>query len=289
MGKEDFRLSGYSITRRLGTGARTVIYLAKEDATRNMVALKRAVYERPEDTRIFEQMEQEYEVARQIDSPYIRKCYKLIRIRSMLKTRELYLSMEWFDGQALEDSPSLSIVDVLLVFRMVANGLHAMHQKGFIHCDIKPNNILFNPSGTVKIIDLGQSCPIGTRKQRIQGTPDYIAPEQVRREPLDQRTDIFNLGATMYWAFTGKNVPTLIPKNDTLGIPVPVKDFQAPHEIHKRIPMGISKLIMDCVKNRQSDRPTTMGEVMSRLDLLIHSILGPKMQNPKAGPVPNLQ
>lgn len=289
MGKEDIKLSGYSIIRRLGTGARTVIYLAKEDATRNTVALKRAVAERPEDARIFEQMEQEYDIARQIDSPYVRKCYKLLRIRSMLKTKELYLAMEWFDGLALEDSPSLSIVDVLLVFRMVANGLHAMHQRGFVHCDIKPNNILFNPSGTVKIIDLGQSCRIGARKQRIQGTPDYIAPEQVRREPLDQRTDIFNLGATMYWAFTGKNVPTLIPKNDTLGMVMPVNQFQAPHEIHKRIPMGISKLIMDCVRERPADRPVTMGDVMSRLDLLIHSILGPKMQNPKGGAVSNLQ
>jgi eukaryotic-like serine/threonine-protein kinase len=213
-----------------------------------------------------------------------------MRVRSMLKTKELFLSMEWFDGTALEESPGLSVVDVLLVFRMVADGLHAMHQKGFVHCDIKPNNILFNPSGAVKIIDLGQSCTIGTRKQRIQGTPDYIAPEQVRREPLDQRTDIFNLGATMYWAFTGKNVPTLIPKNDTLGLPAaPVKELVAPHEMHKRIPVGVSKLIMDCVKDRQSDRPTTMGDVMSRLDLLIHSILGPKMQTSKPGGVANLQ
>ncbi|HSV26551.1 MAG TPA: serine/threonine-protein kinase [Sedimentisphaerales bacterium] len=289
MGKEDIKLSGYSIIRRLGTGARTVIYLAKEDATRNTVALKRAVAERPEDARIFEQMEQEYEIARQIDSPYVRKCHRLLRIRSMLRTKELYLVMEWFDGMALEDSPSLSIVDVLLVFRMVANGLHAMHQRGFVHCDIKPNNILFNPSGTVKIIDLGQSCRTGARKQRIQGTPDYIAPEQVRREPLDQRTDIFNLGATMYWAFTGKNVPTLIPKNDTLGMAMPASQFQSPHEIHRRIPIGISKLIMDCVRERQADRPATMGDVMSRLDLLIHSILGPKMQNPKGGAVSNLQ
>jgi eukaryotic-like serine/threonine-protein kinase len=290
MGKEDLKISGYTIVRRVGTGARTVIYLAKEEATRNQVALKRAVYERPEDVRIFEQMEQEYDIARQIDSPYIRKCYKLMRVRSMLKTKELFLAMEWFDGTALEESPGLSVVDVLLVFRMVANGLHAMHQKGFVHCDIKPNNILFNPGGSVKIIDLGQSCTIGTRKQRIQGTPDYIAPEQVRREPLDQRTDIFNLGATMYWAFTGKNVPTLIPKNDTLGLPAaPTKELLAPHEMHKRIPVGVSKLIMDCVKDRPSDRPTTMGDVMSRLDLLIHSILGPKMQNSRPGGVPNLQ
>ena len=66
----------------------------------------------------------------------------------------------------------------------------------------------------LKIIDLGQSCKLGAIKSRIQGTPDYIAPEQVLRKHISHRTDIFNLGATMYWALTGKNVPTLIPKNE---------------------------------------------------------------------------
>ena len=95
----------------------------------------------------------------------------------MFKLKELLLSMELFEGETLEDGPTLSLGDVLLVFRMVATGLNAMHQRGFIHCDIKPNNILLSKSGSINIIDLGQSCRIGTIKARIQGTPDYIAPE----------------------------------------------------------------------------------------------------------------
>ena len=94
----------------------------------------------------------------------------------MFAVKEMLLSMELFDGKNLEDSPSLSLLDVLLVFRMVASGLQAMHQQGFVHCDIKPNNILISEAGSIKIIDLGQSCKIGTIKPRIQGTPDYIAP-----------------------------------------------------------------------------------------------------------------
>lgn len=285
MARDNLNLRGFTITNRLGTGARSVIYLATDNDSGRTVALKRAVYERPEDSRIFEQIENEYKVAQHIDHPYVRKCYKLIKIRKILKTRELLLSMEMFQGQTLEDAPSLSIVDVLLVFRMVATGLNAMHQKGYIHCDAKPNNILIGPKGAIKIIDLGQSCRVGTRKPRIQGTPDYIAPEQVRREPLDQRTDVFNLGATMYWAFTGKNVPTLIPRK-TDGIkPVVLNEFPTPHEVHKRIPVGVSRLVMDCAEDNPYQRPATMTEVISRMDLLIHSILGNKLN--KDGPGDN--
>jgi len=68
-------------------------------------------------------------MARRIDHPYVRKCYKLKKIRSMFKVKELLLSMELFDGQSLEDGPTLSLVDVLLVFRMVATGLMLCTEK----------------------------------------------------------------------------------------------------------------------------------------------------------------
>jgi len=132
-----------------------------------------------------------------------------------------------------------------------------------------------NKSGTIKIIDLGQSCKIGTTKQRIQGTPDYIAPEQVRRKPLGPKTDIFNLGATMYWAITGQNVPTLIPKKDNFGLPV-TEVCRAPHEIRKQMPLAISKLVMDCIKDNPVDRPSNMMILVSRLDSMVHSLLGGK-------------
>jgi serine/threonine-protein kinase len=143
---------------------------------------------------------------------------------------------------------------------------------------MKPNNILINKNGAIKIIDLGQSCPIGTTKSRIQGTPDYIAPEQVKRRTLGPRTDVFNLGATMYWALTGKNVPTLIPKKiATVGRYESQKCY-APHELKPQIPVGVSKLVMDCVKQDPTERPGNMMDVISRLDLMIHSIFGGKIR-----------
>jgi len=289
MAKDILNVGGFTIKKRIGTGARSTIYLATDHQTNTDIALKRIIFERPEDARVFEQTENEYKVAQRINHPYVRKCYKLKKIRSMLNVKEMLLSMELFEGKTLEDGPTLSLVDVLLVFRMVATGLNAMHREGIIHCDIKPNNIIISKVGSIKIIDLGQSCKIGTTKRRIQGTPDYIAPEQVRRKPLGPRTDVFNLGATMYWALTGKNVPTLIPKrngtlipkrNGALGTVIP-RNCPAPHELKKRIPIGISRLVMDCVKDNPAQRPPNMMMVISRLDLMIHSLIGSKIKTNK--------
>ena len=282
MGKDILDIGGFSIQKRIGIGARSTIYLATDEQDKTTIALKRVIFELPEDIRIFEQMETEFKVARRIDNPYIRKCYKIKKIRSMFKVTEMLLSMEYFDGVSLEEGSNLSLVDVLLVFSMVADGLHAMHQKGFVHCDIKPNNILMDKAGSIKIIDLGQSCKIGTIKKRIQGTPDYIAPEQVNRKPMGPKTDVFNLGATMYWALTGRNVPTLIPKKDEMGMIIP-QQCRAPHEMRKQIPIGISKLVMDCVEDDPSQRPVNMMAIISRLDLMIHSIMGDKIRANKNG------
>jgi len=277
MTKDILSVGGFTLLQRIGSGARSTIYLAMDEEDQTNVALKRVIFEKPEDIRVFEQTENEYRVARRIDHPYVRKCYKLRKIRSMFKVKEMLLSMEYFDAKTLEDSPTLSLGDVLLVFRMVAGGHYAMHQQGFVHCDIKPNNILLSKPGSIRIIDLGQSCKIGTTKPRIQGTPDYIAPEQVRRKPLGPKTDIFNLGATMYWALTGKNVPTLIPKKSSFGLPVR-EPCRAPHEIKKRIPLNISRLVMDCIKDDPTERPASMMTIISRLDLMIHSIFADKIK-----------
>ncbi|MHC4426382.1 MAG: serine/threonine protein kinase [Planctomycetota bacterium] len=280
MAKDILDIGGFTILKRIGTGARSTIYLAANEENGTKVALKRVIFERPEDSRIFEQVETEYKVARLIDHPYVRKCHELRKIRSVFKVKEMLLSMEYFDGRNLEDCPTLSLGDVLLVFRMVASGLNAMHQHGFVHCDIKPNNLLIDKSGSIRIIDLGQSCKIGTIKTRIQGTPDYIAPEQVKRKPLVPKTDIFNLGATMYWALTGKHAPTLIPKKNKFGLPV-TESRRAPHELKKQLPVGISKLVMDCIENDPTQRPRNMMTVISRLDLMVHSIFGGKIKTNK--------
>ena len=273
MNNQILDIDGFTIIKSIGTGARTTIYLARDEATRQKVALKRAILENPEDTRIFEQIANEYKVSQNIDHPYIRKCHKIIKKRKLLKVNEVLLSMEMFEGRSLEESNSFSLGDLLLIFRMIATALNGMHQRGYVHCDIKPNNILISDEGSIKIIDLGQSCKIGAIKSRIQGTPDYIAPEQVHKQHLSHRTDIFNFGATMYWALTGKNVPTLIPLKSEIGMPVnKIKEFRTPRQVYKQIPKKVSEIVMRCIEEKPAKRPENMSEIIATFDGLIRDI-----------------
>jgi len=141
-----------------------------------------------------------------------------------------------------------------------------MHDLGYLHTNIKPNNILLTDNGSIKIIDFGQSCPIGFKKPRIQGTPDYIAPEQVERRRLTQQTDVFNLGATLYWALTGKAYPTVIGKGGQRQTTHHRSLIPPPHELNNDVPPGLSKLSMDCCRHDPPRRPMGMKEVISRLE-----------------------
>ncbi len=279
MTAESPKFEGYEIVRRLGVGAGSVIYAVRSRETDEMFALKHVERIEGKDKRMVEQVINEYRVASLINHPYVRNIYKMKRVKRGFQTKEVFLLMEYCPGVSLEQSSSRSILDLLLIFRMVADGMNGMHNAGLVHCDMKPNNIIINDDGGIRIIDLGQSCPLGTVKPRIQGTPDYISPEQVKRKPLTKATDIFNLGATMYWAFTGKHIPTMIPKR-TNGIELALNDnvgpAKSPNELKPAIPMGVSNLIMECVEKDPRRRPSDMPTLISRLDLLIHMIAGNK-------------
>jgi len=127
----------------------------------------------------------------------------------------------------------------------------------------------------VKIIDFGQTCPIGHRKQRIQGTPDYMAPEQVKRGVLDQRRDVFNLGASMYWVLTGQNYPTTMSKSDSpseIKLALTSTDVPTPEQVNSECPAALSRLVMDCCHRDRAKRPYDMGEVIRRLDVARHHL-----------------
>ncbi len=272
-------LPGYEIVRKLGFGAASVIYSVKKKDTGDIYAVKHVVRQEGEDSRMIDQVETEFRVGSRLNHPYIRNYYEIERRRKRLKTREVIMKMEYCPGVSLEQSRQRSLIDLLLIFRMVADGMLGMHSQGFLHCDMKPNNIIIADTGAIRIIDLGQSCTIGTVKPRIQGTPDYIAPEQVKRKHLNPRTDVFNLGATMYWALTGKHVPTLIPKQtDRMDLVQTNRENPlTPRQIKSKIPIGVSNLVMECVRTDPRQRPEDMPTLISRLDLLIHMIAGGKL------------
>jgi serine/threonine protein kinase len=117
--------------------------------------------------------------------------------------------MEFIDSPPLSEHVNRgtrpSMPECLKIFLDVANGLQHMHEKGFVHADMKPLNILYDEDRRItKVIDLGQAVDVGTQKVRLQGSAGYISPEQAREvkerlyAPVTERTDVFNLGATMY-------------------------------------------------------------------------------------------
>jgi len=279
---QTLEVPGYQVVQFLGSGARSTIWHIRDRQTNKSFALKRVVKRQSTDEKFLTQARNEYRIGSQLDHENIRGIYRLRRVKKWLSVREIHLVMELCEGQTVQENRPVDMETVVEVFSRVADSLAYMNARGFVHADIKPNNIIVSPTGTVKIIDLGQSCPIGTIKERIQGTPDFIAPEQVRRRPLDARTDVFNFGAALYWTLTGKPIPTILPKKGNLTMVADLA-IRPPEEINPAVPHPLSKLVMDCVEVHPPHRPKSMDEVAARLDLVRHTIKrnGPQNAEPR--------
>lgn len=260
-------VAGYRVLDVLGYGANSTIFSVQDPKDAKVYALKRVVRKSEADDRFVEQMVNEYSVARQLDHVNIRRCLELKKKKVFFSLKEAYLLMEMVTGRNLFQERPTKLMDLVNVFIVVAEALHAMHKAGFLHADMKPNNIILTDEGNLKVIDLGQSCPIGTVKTRVQGTPDYIAPEQVRRRPLTAQTDMFNFGATMYWCVTDRYVPTLIP-NAADDANADRTLYQA-NEFNTDLPHTLNAIIMDCLADKPIDRPESMQAVRDRLSLAV--------------------
>lgn len=268
------KLLQYDVVERLGEGAGSVIYAVRDPATKKMFALKHVARVNDKDIRFVDQMQSEFEISKTFNHPNLRKSYDLKLNKTLLrKVTEAFLLMELVEGKALDVRPPGTLLEIIDTFIQAAKGLKAMHQMGFIHCDIKPNNIIRNSTGEVKVIDFGQTAKAGTVKERIQGTPDYIAPEQVNRRPITPQTDVYNLGATLYFALTGKPIPTLytVTKKGENSFLMDAT-IQSPAQINPKIPPALSNLVMDCISTRTEKRPADMDTVITRLELAQHTL-----------------
>ncbi len=284
--KKGDTVQGYRVMSEIGRGAASVIYLVQDPKTKQVWALKHVVKKNPKEQRFLDQTEAEYKIASQLDHESIRKIPRIIKKGSLLKTNELYLVMELVDGVSLHEEQPDDLATMVDIFRQTASALAQMHDRGFVHADMKPHNVIvgvdLDGNHTAKLIDLGQSCKIGTIKKRIQGTPDYIAPEQVHRRAITAKTDIYNFGATMYWVLTGKNIPTAMgTKSDSLmsslddalitkAIPV--------NEINPLVPDRLNDLIMQCIEINPDDRVEDMHIVADKLDLILGILRAPSIQ-----------
>jgi eukaryotic-like serine/threonine-protein kinase len=271
-------VEGFRVLNEIGQGAASVIYLVQDPKTKQIWCLKHVHRGDSKDDRFLQQTICEYQVASKLDHPNLRRVIKLAKKAKMLvQLTDVLLIMEYVDGKSMDLKPPKSFDDAIRIFQQTAAALNHMHERGFIHADMKPNNILITPGKNdtgpqVKVIDLGQSCKTGTIKPRIQGTPDYIAPEQVHRRPITAKTDIYNLGATMYWTLTARTIPTALAKGDSLVSRIDDALIPRPKpaiELNSRIPPKLNDLIMQCVEVDPSDRPASMSYIVDRLELII--------------------
>ncbi len=266
-------LFGYDVIDRIGEGAGSTIYAVSDPKNNHLYALKHVVNSGDKTIRFVEQLEAEHAVGQIVRHAGLRRTFDLkINKNLLFKVTDAALVMELFDGRMLEFAKPRTILGQIDVFIKTAQALDALHGLGYVHCDLKPNNILLNDVGEVKVIDLGQAAKLGTAKKRIQGTPDFIAPEQVQCQPVTYRTDVFNLGATMYWALAERRLPTLFTVKKKENSFLLDARIETPHSINSQVPQQLSNLVMECVKTSPVKRPKDMSEVVSRLEVIRHAI-----------------
>lgn len=262
---------GFKVIAPLGTGAASMVFAVQDPADKQVYALKHVVKNSEKDQRYIDQVELEYDIGSKLSHPNIRLLHKIHRVKKFFKVVEVGLTMELLDAPTLDKALPSTMLEAAGVFAQIARGLAHMHDRGFCHADMKPINVMITRGG-VKIIDLGQACALGTIKKRIQGTPGYIAPEQAHRQEMTAQTDIYNLGATMYWVLVGDTIPTAIPsKADAKAIagefaPVAVKPPVPPATRNRSIHPMLSDLILECVQVSPEDRPASMQLVAQRLE-----------------------
>ena len=262
---------GYEVIDFVGEGAGSLLYAVSHPQTKQIYALKHVQPKTDRDQRFVEQLENEYEVGRLVRHPGLRRSIEMKVNRTFFrKVTEAVLVLELFDGQPLDRQLPKRVAGIISIFIQTAEALDALHGLGFVHCDLKPNNILVSNEGDVKVIDLGQACPKGKAKSRIQGTPDYIAPEQVKCEAVSVATDIYNFGATLYWALCGKNLPTLFTLKRSENSFLLDQKLPTPRDLNPVVPEALSNLVMECVRTNPAKRPQGMRDVILRLEIIQH-------------------
>lgn len=276
------KIGAFQVLSHLGEGAHSSIMQIRRNSDGRQYALKIVKIEDAEDEKFLEQAEHEFEVAQKLDHPNLIKIYCLEKIKSFGlfggKVKEVRQLIEFVNGKTLDKFKIIPLGIMLQVFRDVASALVMMHRRNIFHGDLKPNNIMLSKSGNVKVFDFGLSWIKGQEKNRIQGTPEYMAPEQVKKT-VNEKTDIFNFGATMYRLLTWHFIPPVIPIGEN-SVPVNEetwkRNFKPVCERNPKCPKSLARLVEHCLAFRASQRPETMSEVYEDLVVLVQKYVKPE-------------
>jgi serine/threonine protein phosphatase PrpC/predicted Ser/Thr protein kinase len=201
---------GYTIIRQVHASSRSHIYLASDNDNEALVILKIPSIDLRDDPAYLKRFMMEKWIARRLNSAHVLKTYSQTRKRNFL-----YVVTEFIDGQTLTqwmiDHPQPDLEDVRGIIEQTARGLRAFHRMEMVHQDLRPENIMIDKSGTVKIIDFGSTKVAGVLEaepamdgEDILGTVQYTAPEYFVGDISTWRSDAFSLGIITYQMLTGK-------------------------------------------------------------------------------------
>ena len=173
----------YRVVNQLGTGAgSTILLISDKTSGGKRYALKVVRKQDPEDEVYVQQALTEFEAAKKLNHPAIAKVFDCRLKKSWFKVKGVELLMEYVEGKTLDEIEAPELGQLVLMFCQVSSALTHMHRRGVFHGDLKPANIMLNKTGQVKLIDFGTAWVRGQDKHRVQGTPQYIAPEQASRK-----------------------------------------------------------------------------------------------------------
>jgi serine/threonine-protein kinase len=265
----------YEITGELGRGAMGVVYKALDPTIGRTVALKtmRLDVHGLDAQEMVRRFQNEARAAGVLNHPNIVTIYDAGEQDGIF-----YIAMEFIEGttlhELLAEKRVLATDEVLQLTRQICRGLDYAHSNGIVHRDIKPANIMITANGSVKIMDFGIAKSGGqvTNTGQVLGTPNYMAPEQVKGRQLDGRSDLFSLGVILYEMltgekpFVGQNVTTIIYK-------IVNENPITPRDLDVTVHPGLSAIVTKALAKAPDDRYQTGADLVR--DLENYKLAGP--------------
>jgi serine/threonine protein kinase len=274
----ELAIGKYDVLQQIGTGAHSTILAVRRADDRKVYALKVVSINSSADRKFLEQVQHEYRIGQLLHHPCLIQVYALeVEKDWLFRPRKAHLLTEYVAGKTLDACPALSLAILVQIFEQVAGALVHMHSRHVFHGDLKPNNIMISRAGEVKIIDYGLAGVRGEPRERVQGTPEYIAPEQVKTKVINEKTDLYNLGATMYRMVTGRLPPSALPQEDGALRSADKKAMrlmlQPVQELRADAPPLLCNLIDRCLAYKPPQRPENATEAQAILHLLAEKLV----------------
>jgi eukaryotic-like serine/threonine-protein kinase len=267
----------FQVLGELGKGAHSTIYHIRRESDNRQFALKIVPIDDKDDAKYHEQAQNELRVGQMLDHPNLIKIHALETQRDwFFRVKRVLLLIEYVTGKTLDQTPGLTLPRLVQVFEKLAAGLMHMHRRNVYHADLKPNNVMVNKVGAVKILDFGLAWIKGEPKDRVQGTPEYMAPEQSRKSgTVNERTDIYNLGATMYRMVTGRLPPSTLAGPGSPGMDAKLFRhlFKPVNEVAPETPRELCDLIHRCLAFEPKKRPERASDIMDELTAMVERLV----------------